>query len=695
MFKRYPPISKLPVFMHGADYNPDQWQWDAQVLEEDIRLMKLAGCNAMALGIFSWTALEPEEGVFTFDWLDRVLNRFAQEGIYAWLATPSSGMPAWLAARYPEVLRVAPNRVRQLYGSRQNHCFTSPVFREKVQIINTRLSQRYAHHPAVIGWHISNEFRGECHCPYCQKSFRQWLQNKYGSLEALNQAWWNSFWSHTYTDWSQVESPAPHGEKHNHGMNLDWKRFTTDQTVDFYRHEAAPLKAANPELPATTNLMGPYEGLDYRKFADVLDVVSWDAYFPWHNEECDRDVAVHASFCHDLMRGLKRRPFVLMESTPSQTNWQAICRLKKPGMHRLSSLQAVAHGSDTVQYFQWRKSLGASEKFHGAIVDHAGHEHTRVFREVSELGATLGGLAEVLGTDTEAKAAILFDWDNRWAVKDAQGPRNKGIHYDETVLQHYRAFWELGVPVDVIGASDTLDRYKLVVAPMLYMCRQETGEKLEQFVLEGGTLVVTYWSGIVNESDRCHLGGFPGPLRKVLGIWSEEIDALDDGEKNAILINAPVPRENGVISALSGMAGEYESFELCELAHAETAHVLGVYRDNFYAGRPALTVNRLGKGQAYYLATRALEPFYSDFYRAVSKEAGIRPLLETKLPQGVTVQARTDGEQDYLFMMNFSGKEQTIELDGSRYRNIETALELTEPFLKLPVYGVAILARGR
>lgn len=697
MSKRFSPISsKLPVFMHGADYNPDQWLHDPQVLEDDIRLMKLAGCNVMAVGIFAWVALEPEEGVFTFEWLDRVLDRFAEEGIYVWLATPSGARPQWMAEKYPEVLRVGPDRVRNLFGRRHNHCFTSPVYREKTAIMNTKLAERYAFHPAVIGWHISNEYRGECHCDYCQEAFRQWLKQKYGSLEALNLAWWNSFWAHTVTDWSQLESPAPHGEQGVHGHNLDWKRFVTDQTVNFCRHEIEPLKRINPQLPATTNLMGMYQGLDYRKFADVLDVVSWDSYPAWRASAEDKETAIGTSFRNDLMRGIKKRPFVLMESTPSQTNWQPVSKLRRPGMHRLSSLQAVAHGSDTVQYFQWRKSRGSSEKFHGAVVDHGGREHTRVFREVAGLGRTLEQLTELVGTMTDAKVALLFDWDNRWAVTDAKGPRNTGIHYEDTILQHYGAFWELGVPVDVIGADDPLEEYRLVVAPMLYLCREETGRKLERFVNEGGVLVSTYWSGIVNENDLCHLGGFPGPLRKVLGIWAEEIDSLYDREKNGILLQP----ESGLAAyekeLVAVLAEGYDVIELCDLVHAETAQVLGVYREDFYAGRPALTVNKFGSGRAYYLAARAVEPFYKDFYRGVLAAAGVNPVLDgSPLPEGVTAQMRTDGSHEYIFLMNFGTGSQLVQLDGQPYKDVETNKAVDSLFIELPCYGVRILSRSR
>ncbi|MCF2945382.1 beta-galactosidase [Paenibacillus tarimensis] len=669
--------------MHGADYNPDQWLHDPKVLEEDIRLMKLAGCNVMAVGIFSWAAFEPAEGVFNFEWMDKVLDSFAANGIYAWLATPSGARPAWMSEKYPEVLRVEANRVRNLHGMRHNHCSSSPVYREKTAILNGKLAERYGNHPAVIGWHISNEFGGDCHCSYCQDGFRQWLQQKYGSLDALNQAWWTSFWAHTYTDWSQVESPAPHGENMVHGQNLDWRRYVTDLTVDFCRHEIESVRSANPDLPATTN-MHMIEGLDYRKFAEILDVISWDAYPTWHDAQDDSKLGASISFYHDLYRSLKQKPFLLMESTPSLTNWQPVSKLKRPGMHKLSSLQAVAHGSDSVQYFQWRKSRGSSEKFHGAVVDHVGHEHTRVFQDVAELGRTLADISEITGTPTPSQTAILFDWDNRWAVKDAQGPRNSGIHYEETVLAHHRALWEQGVPTDVIGSEDDFNGYKLIIAPMLYLCREETGSKLEKFVENGGTLVTTYWSGVVNENDLCHLGGFPGPLRKTLGIWAEEIEGLYDYDRNGVAM------EQG--NAL-GMNGSFEVVELCELIHTEGAEVLGRYTDDFYAGRPALTVNKLGKGQAYHMAARLQDDFLGGFYQAIVKEAGLAKALDSELPAGVTAQVRTDGESDYVFVMNFSGREQSVELDQQPYTNLETG-ETASGQLDLPVNGVAVLKRS-
>lgn len=685
MSKPFPPISgKLPVFMHGADYNPDQWQHDPEVLEEDIRLMKLAKCNVMSVGIFAWSALEPEEGTFTFGWLDGVLDAFAANGIYAWLATPSGARPAWMSERYPEVLRVGGNRVRNLHGARHNHCYTSPVYRNKVAIMNAKLAERYAHHPAVVGWHISNEYGGECHCGLCQDVFRTWLQNKYGKLDALNIAWWSTFWSHTISDWSQIESPAPHGETAVHAMNLDWKRFVTDQTVDFCRHEIAPLKAANADLPVTTNMMYDFEPLNYWKFADLLDVISWDAYPTWHSDKDDGEVAVRFAFNHDMFRSLKKgQPFMLMESTPSLTNWQPISKLKRPGMHLLSSLQAVAHGSDTVQYFQWRKSRGSSEKLHGAVVDHVGHEHTRVFRDVAKLGGALEQLSSVIGTSVRPEVAVIFDWENRWAVKDAQGPRNSGLHYEETVFSHYRPFWEMGIPVDIVSEDADFTDYKVVVAPMMYMVREGVGERIERFVEAGGTFVATYWSGIVDENDLCFLGGFPGPLRKTLGIWSEELDGLYDQDTNAIVAVDGNP---------FALEGTYEAHELCDLIHAEGAETLAVYRDDFYAGRPALTRNFHGQGKAYYIAARLKDPFHADFYSKLADETGLIRVLDTELPAGVTAQLRTDGETDYIFLLNFSGREQVVALDERPYVEMFTG-NRAEPTVQLPTNGVAVLQR--
>ncbi|HLQ97185.1 MAG TPA: beta-galactosidase [Candidatus Dormibacteraeota bacterium] len=680
------PASRVHKMLHGADYFPEQWVKYPEVLDEDIRLMKLANCNVMSIGMFAWGKLEPEEGVFDFEWLDNVLDKFSENGIYCFLATPSGARPAWMSEKYPEVLRVGPNRVRNLHGKRHNHCYTSPVYREKISIINQKLAERYANHPAVIGWHVSNEYGGDCHCDYCQDAFRDWVKAKYETLDDLNHAWWASFWAHNISSWSQVESPAPHGENAVHAMNLDWKRFVTDQTIDFYRHEIKPLKEVNPDIPAFTNFMEVknFEGLDYFKLAKELDFVSWDAYPTWHDLQEDGDVASLFAFNHDLFRSSKDgQPFLLMESTPSLTNWQPVSKLKRPGMHYLSAMQAVAHGSDSVQYFQWRKSRGSSEKFHGAVVDHVGHENTRVFKDVTEVGDTLANLEQIVGTRVDAEVALVFDTDNRWAVKDAQGPRNSGLHYEETIEQHYKAFWDQGVPVDVIDMEKDLSKYKLVVAPMLYLVKPEFGEKVEKFVENGGNFVTTYWSGIVNENDLVNLDGFPGPLRKTLGIWSEEIDGLYDGETNEI----EMTQDN-----ILGLNDHYVAHELCDLIHLEGAQALASYKKDFYAGRPALTVNAFGGGKAYYIASRNKGSFYLDFYTKVVDEVGVKRVIESELPDGVTAQYRTDGEFDYVFLFNFAADTKQVKISDAEYTDLLKGSSVPQE-VELTAFGVKLLKR--
>ena len=683
--KRFPSIHpNCRHFLHGGDYNPDQWLDQPEIINEDFRLMKLAHCNAMSIGIFAWTALEPAEGRYTFDWLDRIMDRLAAQKAFAVLATPSGARPAWLSQKYPEVLRVASNRVRNLHGIRHNHCFTSPVYREKVAAINHQLAERYRQHPALLVWHISNEYGGDCHCPLCQAAFRAWLQKRYGTLDALNRAWYAAFWSHTFTDWAQIESPAPHGEPLIHGLNLDWQRFVTDQTVDFMRHEIAPLKKLTPDVPVTTNFMGTYTGLDYWKLKEVVDVISWDSYPRWHRPEGDIDEPAFQGFIHDMCRAFKDgKPFMLMESTPSMTNWQPVAKLKRPGLHVTSSLLAVAHGSDTVQYFQWRKSRGSCEKFHGAVVCHAGHENTRVFRDVADLGRILEQLDPVIGTSVQPEVALIYDWENRWAIDDAKGVRNPEKGYLDACFHAYRPFWESGVPVDVINMDCDFSRYRLVVAPMLYMLRPGVADRLAKFVKQGGTLVATYFSGIVNETDLCFLGGFPGPLRPVLGIWAEETDALYDSATNPIV---PIAK-----NAL-GLTGRYAAREWCELIHAETAQVLAKYGAEFYRGQPALTVNQFGRGQAYYLASRNDARFHRDFTAGLVKQLGLRRVLATKLPDGVTAQLRTDGQREFVFLLNFQAQARTINLGRAAGKDLLTGGAVGRS-LKLPGYGWAILER--
>jgi len=653
MFK--PIVKDIPHLLHGGDYNPDQWLSMPEIIKEDVRLMKLANINCVSIGIFSWKALEPKEGVYTFEWLDELMDRLDGNGIGAFLATPSGARPAWMDSAHEEVLRVETNRVRNLHGGRHNHCYTSPYYRQKVREMNTLLATRYKDHKALKLWHISNEYGGECHCLLCQEAFRSWLEEKYhNDIHELNSQWWTRFWSHEFSSFEEIESPSLHGEKGIHGLNLDWKRFVTYQTNNFMENEMVPLREITPNVPVTTNFMGTYSGYDAWVLGKTVDVISWDSYPNWHNDyESVADTAASAAFIHDINRSFKKQPFLLMESTPSQVNWQSTNKLKRPGMHELSSMQAVAHGADSVQYFQWRKSRGASEKFHGAVIDHYGKEDTRVFREVATLGKHLTELDELVGTYPKTEVALLFDWDNRWAIENMQG-LNKRVDYEGTCKNHYRPFWNMGLSVDVNEMKESFEGYKLVVAPMLYMLKPGVANRLKNFVKAGGSLILTYVTGYVNENDLCFLGGFPGDgLIDVSGIWAEEIDPLFPSDRNAVVMNKPFA--NGKEC--------YECFDLCEIIHAkEGTEVLATYDSDFYQGTPAVTKHTYGKGTCYYIATRTEQVFLTDFYQSLVTELGILGPPIEKIPDGISITHRNSEDAAYYFIMNFSEKVQTVKL---------------------------------
>ena len=560
-----------------------------------------------------------------------------------------------MARKHPDILRTDFNGIKRKFGGRHNSCPNSPSYRKYAERLAGMLAKRYKDYENIVAWHISNEFGGECYCENCERAFRKWLKKRFGTVEEMNRGFHTSFWGHTFYDWDEVVLPnlqSEHfladGEDRTmfRGISLEYRRFMSESMRECFRLEYREIKIEMPDVPVTTNLMGLYKPLDYQKWAKDMDFISWDSYPE------PGDTPAETALQHDLMRGIKKQEsFVLMEQTPSVTNWQPYNRLKRPGEMRLLSYQAVAHGADAIQFFQIRQSIGACEKFHGAVISHAGRDDTRVFQEVEQLGRELEQLGDMfLEGRTPAEVAIFFDWDNWWALEYSAGPSIR-MKYLDAVKDYYTAAYESNVPVDMIGMEDEFDSYKVVIAPLLYMTKPGIDKKIRKFVKGGGIFVTTYFSGIVDEHDLVIQGGYPGKLSDILGIWVEENDALPEGEENSFIYKGNL----------------YPAEIICDLMHLEDAEALSVYEKDFYQEMPVITKNRLGRGCAHYVGTRSNSEFYHKFMEDIFTEAKIEGTMSTA--KGVEATIRVRGDKEVLFLMNHNKDGERVTLNDA-YRDL-------------------------
>lgn len=626
---------KFKRILYGGDYNPNQW--GREIWSEDMRIFRDARINSATVNVFSWAKLQPSEDEYNFSELDDIIDMLSKEGYDIVLATSTGALPAWMFKKYPEVARTDYQGRHHKFGHRHNACPNSLVFQKYAAALVEQLAARYASNPHVVCWHISNEYGGECYCENCEKAFRVWLKNKYKSIEALNKAWNLEFWGHTVYEWDEIVLPNALGDGMDTeqntafaGLSVDYRRFNSDGMLGNFKMERDVIRRYNKDALITTNLMGTYKGLDYFKWAKELDIISWDNY-PGYNTPWS-----YTAMCHDLMRGLKDEPFMLMEQTPSQQNWQPYNSLKRPGQMRAQSYQTVAHGADTIQFFQLRRSVGGCEKFHGAVIAHVGTENTRVFREVKQLGEELEQLSPLLpGAANSANVGIIFDWDNYWAFEYTSGP-NVDLLYVDQIHQYYKYFYDRNIAVNMIPVDADFSRYKVIVAPVLYMIKPGMKEALEAFVANGGVLITTYMSGIVGETDNVYLGGYPGPLRALAGIWAEEIDAL-------------APEQTNTVRFTDGTTAKCRI--VCDLIHTEGAESLASYTSDFYEGMPAVTRNAYGSGITYYLATDMDETGIAKVLDRAMEDGNVTAVIAEPTPLEIT--KRTTEAATYYFVMNF------------------------------------------
>ncbi|GAC1328643.1 MAG: beta-galactosidase [Chloroflexota bacterium] len=662
-------VPRVPHLLFGADYNPEQWP--ETVWEEDVRLMQQARVNLVSLGIFAWALLEPEPGRYAFDWLDRIMDLLHRHGVMVDLATATSSPPAWLTSQHPEILPVTQDGLILSAGSRQHYCPSSPAYREAAATLVRAIAHHYRHHPALALWHSNNEYGchvSACYCDTSAADFRDWLRRRYGTIEALNDAWGTAFWSQRYGDWREISPPRTAPTFVNPTQQLDFQRFSSDALLACFEIERKTLKDVTPDIPVTTNFMNFFKPLDYWKWAGREDIVSNDSY----PDPSDPDAPLDAAMSYDLMRSLGHgRPWILMEQTPSQVNWRPTNALKRPGQMRLWSYQALARGADGVMFFQWRASPAGAEKFHGAVVPHGGTDGSRVWQETVDLGRELYRLTPLLDARTPSRIAILFDWDNWWALELDSKP-SMYVRMLEQIRTYYAPLFHHNISVDFVRPGSDLSGYRVVLVPNLYLVSEDVPESLEKYVEGGGILVMSFFSGIVNSADRILLGGYPAPFRRLLGIKVEEFDPYPVGHANRI----------------RDVDGRVFPCDLwSDVIALEGADALAWFEEDFYADLPAVTRHRFGQGVAYYLGTRPGAHFLEAFLSKLCRDAAVMPALEA--PRGVEVTVRVKGNESYIFLLNHTTE--TIDVPiPEPMQDLLTGEEHVIQVRTLP-FGVAVL----
>lgn len=663
-----PVLPGLRGIGYGADYNPEQWP--ESTWAEDVRLMAEAGVSLVTLGVFAWAKLQPAPGGLTAGWLDRVLDLLAAAGIQVDLATATASPPAWLVTAYPEILPVTADGRRLAFGARQSYCPSAPAYRDAAADLAGRMAERYGRHPAVAMWHIGNEYG--CHVPacYCDRSaeaFRCWLAERYGGLSELNEAWGGAVWSQDYTSWEQVGPPRAAPTFANPAQQLDFARFSSGELLACCRAERAALAAHSPGKPVTTNFMGLFRPVDQFRWAAELDVVSVDSY----PDPADAEAYVSSAMTCDLTRSVGGgRPWLLMEQAPSAVNWRAVNVPKAPGQYRALSLQAVARGSDAVLSFQWRAAATGAEKFHSGMLPHAGTD-SRVWREVVSLGADLRRLAPVAGRPVDAGAAVLLDWHSWWALELDSHPTSR-LSLGELLGEFYRPLLAAGVTAGFAHPESDLSGYRLLLVPALYLVTDAGAANVRDFVASGGTALVSFFSGIVDEHDRVRLGGYPAPWRDLLGLRVEEM--------------APLPPGSSVRLAGPDAAADAAGRLWQDVISLRGAAPLLCYGEGPLAGVAAASRHEHGRGEALYLGTLPDRATLRRLIWQACRRAGLE--LHSWLPAGVEA-VRRGG---HLFLISHRDSPAELDLGSARHDLLTGAM--VGPRAVLAPRGALVLTGG-
>lgn len=654
---------------YGCDYNPEQWS--PEVWDEDVRLMGAAGVNLVAINIFGWAHIEPREGHFDFRALDDVIDRLHRAGIRINLGTGTASPPAWLTRAYPEILPMTDDGTHRYPGGRQAWCPSSPDFRQASLRLVEAMARRYGDHEALAIWHVSNELgchNALCYCDQSAAAFRDWLRRRYLTIENLNAAWGTAFWSQTYGEWEEILPPRATLSSRNPSQVLDFHRFSSDELLAQYRAEAEVIRTFS-DVPITTNFMvtAHIKNLDYWSWAPEMDLIANDHYL----DHRLTDPVTELAFAADLSRGLAGgAPWVLMEHATSAVNWQPLNKPKGPGEMLRNSLTHVARGADGLCFFQWRASVQGSERFHSAMLPHAGTD-TEVWRNVVELGRIVDAIGGVAGTRIHAEVALVFSWESWWSTQDESRPSHE-LGYLDQVHAAYAALYALGLTVDVVAPGTDLSGYRLVLVPGLHLVREAEAKTITDWVHSGGVSLITFYSGTVDEDDRVWTGGYTGPFRQALGVQVEEF--------------APVAADTELQLSNGAQARLWS-----ERLHPTTASVEAAFVGGPADGCPAITRNMWGAGEAWYLATLPEPAAYRDLLGRLAVAAGVRPPAEVQGGDGrVEVVRRANDQASYLFIVNHSEDAVSVAVTG---RELVTAERIAGEIV-VPAGAVRIVEEG-